>query len=123
MPKNPTDMAISQTGAGLLNGQDLSSLDAQKRLNPLKGRKTDTPQQIEKATQGFEALLLQQMMHSMFETVDRGGLMGEDSNEADIMRGMFTQAVADEIASGKGIGVKEVVRQEIAKREGAKQSK
>jgi len=114
VPKIPTDSAISQTGGGLFNAQDISSLDAVKRLNPLKGRKTDTPKEVEKATKGFEALLLQQMMHSMFETVDRSGLMGEDSNEADIMRGMFTQAVADEIAEGKGIGVKEVVMREIA---------
>ncbi len=118
MPKIPTDSAISQTAGGLLSSQELNSLDAVKRLNPLKGRKTDSPKEVEKATKGFEALLLQQMMHSMFETVDRGGLMGEDSNEADIMRGMFTQAVADEIASGKGIGVKKVVMEEIAKRAG-----
>jgi Rod binding domain-containing protein len=118
VPKIPTDSAISQTGMGLLNSQDINSLESLKRLNPLKGQKTDSPKEVEKATKGFEALLLQQMMHSMFETVDHTGLMGEDSNEADIMRGMFTQAVADEIASGKGIGVKEVVSKEIAKRAG-----
>ena len=117
MPKFPTDIAINQSALNPGSSLAASAQADAEKLNSLKGRKTDSPESVEKATTGFEALLLQQMMKSMFETVNRGDLLGEDSNEADIMRGMFTQAVADEIASGKGIGVKEVIRREVMKKE------
>ena len=62
---------------------------------------------------------MHQMMKAMWETVEPTGLLGEDSNQAQIYRDMLNQAVADSIASGRGIGVKSLVKQEILRREQA----
>lgn len=75
---------------------------------------------IDKAAGGFEALLLHQMMKSMWATVDTSGLLGEDSNQAQFFRDMFNEAVADNIAKGRGIGIKSFVGKELAKQHGSK---
>ncbi len=119
MPKIATDVTDSRSLYSTGGAQAAASRAEVAKVNSLKSQGKDSPEQVKKATQGFEALLLQQMMQSMFETVDRGDLLGESSNEADIMRGMFTQAVADEISKGTGIGVKDVVMKEVQKRQKA----
>lgn len=76
---------------------------------------TKSAKDTEKAASGFEALLLQQMMKSMWESVDSPGMFGENSNEGQIYRDMFIQAVADTAAKGRGMGVKDVVKRELLK--------
>ena len=70
---------------------------------------------MEKATGGFEALLLHEMLKAMWSTVQTTGLMGEDSNQAQIYRDMLNQAISDSIAEGKGIGVKQFLKKELLK--------
>ena len=70
---------------------------------------------LEKASSGFEALLLHQMLKSMWETVHSEGLLGENSNQSEIYRDMFNQAVADSVSEGRGIGVKEFLNKELIK--------
>jgi len=70
--------------------------------------------QLKKAMSGFEALLINEMLKSMWETVDTSSsLFGEDSNQAQIFQSMFNQAIADTIAEGEGIGVKKVLAKEL----------
>jgi Rod binding domain-containing protein len=105
VPKIPTDSLAIQTG-GAAAAQARADVE---RVKSLKERGTHSPKEIDKAAEGFEALLLHQMMKSMWE----------DSNQAQIVRDMFNQSVADEIAKGHGIGVKDVVKKEILRREKA----
>lgn len=86
------------------------SVDKAKLLQE-QGVKTE--KEIEKAATGFEALLLHQMIKSMWSTVQSEGMMGEDSNQAQIYRDMFNQSIADEVAKGEGIGVKAFLRDEL----------
>ena len=58
---------------------------------------------------------MHQMMQSMWETVEFTGMFGEDSNQGEIYRDMFNQALSDSVAEGKGIGVKEFIRNELLK--------
>ncbi len=74
-----------------------------------------TTKDIDKAASGFEALLLQEMMQSMWSTVEFTDMLGEKSNEADIYRDMLNQAIADSTASGRGIGVKQMMQKELLK--------
>lgn len=71
--------------------------------------------ELEKATGGFEALLLHQMLTAMWSTVEETGFLGEDNNQSQIYRSMLNQAIADEVSEGKGIGVKDFLKKEIAK--------
>ena len=77
---------------------------------------------IDKAASGFEALLLHEMLKSMWQTVEVKGWLGEDSNEAQIYRDMMNQAIADTASSGKGIGIKEIVAKEMEKTQATKVS-
>ena len=75
---------------------------------------------MEKATGGFEALMLQEMLKSMWNTVEFSGLLDENSFESGVYRDMLNQAIADSVSEGRGIGVKEFLSKEIAKIEGNK---
>ena len=86
--------------------------------NNLKNRKITSPDEVDKAASGFEALLLHNMLQEMWKTTGTGdseGLLGENSNESQIFRDMFNQAIADEISEGDGIGVKHFLKNELSK--------
>jgi flagellar protein FlgJ len=89
---------------------------SEARVERLKNPELRSEKELNKATSGFEALLLQQMLKSMWETVDTSGLLGEESNQSQIYRDMFNQAVADTIAEGQGIGVKQFLKTELIRR-------
>lgn len=72
------------------------------------------PENLKAATE-FEALLLQQMLQSMWTSVPKDGLLA--SNEEATYRDMFNEAMAKEIAEGQGIGVKDVILREIERAE------
>lgn len=68
----------------------------------------------------FEALLLHQMFQAMWSTVPDDGLLS-GSREEGYFRDMFTQGLADSIAKGQGIGIKEVIARELYKSDNKKQ--
>ena len=80
---------------------------------PLAGVKTpDKPlplnQNPEKVAQQFEALLLKQMIDSMWTTVPKNGMLS-GSHEENLYRDMWNDAIATSISEGRGIGLKEVL--------------
>ncbi len=109
--KIPTVSGFSAGSAAL---ESRGNLDVEK-VKSLKERKVDSPQDVEKAAGGFEALLLHQMLESMWSTVEFAGMFNETSNESQIYRDMMSQAVADTTAEGPGIGVKDFLRKELLK--------
>ena len=66
----------------------------------------------EKVARDFEALLLKQMIDSMWSSVPKDGLLS-GSNEEEMYRDMLNQALASSISEGRGIGVKEVILKDI----------
>ena len=115
----PTAKAINSQEAALLS----RAQNVEQKAKNLKSQKIDSPKDINKAASGFEALLLHEMLKSMGETVETTGLLGEDSNQAQIYMDMFHQAVADTISEGRGMGIKEFVRRELEKGNGASKGK
>ena len=105
---------ISTLG-GISQAQTASSEAGVNKANELKARTFKSEKDVEKASGGFEALLLHQMMSEMWSSVDKNGFLGDDSNQASIYRDMFHQAVADTVAEGKGIGVKDFLKKELGK--------
>ena len=95
-----------------------STMSAERSLTTAKAlsqHDVKSAKDMEKATSGFEALLLHEMLKSMWSTVETTGLLGEDSNEAGIYRDMLNQAIADNAAKGRGIGVREMLEKQLSK--------
>ncbi len=97
---------------GMLRDISLASSQEAQKTKALKEQKD-----VEKAAQGFEALLLHQMIKEMWATVGTTGLFGENSNEGQIYRDMLNQAIADSVSEGRGIGVKEFLKRELGRAE------
>lgn len=94
-------------------------------MDPLKIRSTQTTQVSEvsqaklpvsqdpkQAAQQFEALLVQEMLKSMWATVPQGELLS-GSHEEKMYRDMLNEAVADSISKGRGIGIKDVIAKDL----------
>lgn len=82
-----------------------------------------TKAELDKASSGFEALLLHNMLKEMWGSTGSGGILEENSNEMQIFRDMFNQAIADEVVKGEGIGVKKFLKKELSKyQDGASKS-
>lgn len=77
-------------------------------------KSTPVTQQPEVAAQQFEALLVQQMLESMWSTVPKKGLLS-GSNEEAMYRDMLNEALATSIAEGKGLGIKDVILSDFNK--------
>lgn len=92
----------------------MSSNTAASKASALKDKKISTPKEIDKAASGFESLLVHKMLQEMWSS-SNDGILGDNSNQAQIFRDMFNQAVADEISKGQGIGVKDFVTKELSK--------
>ncbi len=104
-----------QSGELVNNGMSQALADRTAALKSKADQPVKSDKEIDKAAGGFEALLLQQMLKAMWETVETTGLTGENSNASQIYRDMFHQAIADKIAEGRGMGVKDFVKKELSK--------
>jgi len=71
----------------------------------------ETKDPVAAATQ-FEALLTHELLKSMWQTVPKGGLLS-GSSEEQTYRDMLHEALANSIAEGRGIGIKEVILKDI----------
>lgn len=78
-------------------------------LGPAKLPETKDPV---KAAEQFEALLTQEMLKSMWNTVPKGELIS-GSSEEQTYRDLLNEALANSIAEGQGIGIKEVILKDI----------
>jgi flagellar protein FlgJ len=104
-------MDIKNLGAKKLEPANLRELG-----NPemsLKKSGKDSPEAIKKAATQFEALLLGQMLNSMWATVPKSELTG--SKEEEMYRDMLNQAMAEDIADKQSIGVRDVIAKDISK--------
>ena len=73
--------------------------------------------EVKKAAIQFEAMLLQEMLKSMWSTVPKEGMLSGSREEA-YYRDMFNEALAGSLAEGKGLGIKDVISKEL---DGAKE--
>lgn len=78
------------------------------------GPKTDTPEETKKAGKQFEALLIQQMLASMWETVPKDGLVS-GGKEEEMYRDMFNEAMGTEISEKQSLGIADAIVKDINK--------
>lgn len=90
---------------------------------PLKniGQTTDKTKEAElkKACQGFEAMILQQMLTAMRKSVPKDGLL-VNGYAQEMYQSMYDEGLAQEMASGRGIGLADALYQQLS---GAPQQK
>jgi len=97
--------------------------EAQLPQNNDLNKQLKSEAELEKASGGFEALLLHNMLKEMWGSTSSGGILEENSNEMNIFRDMFNQAIAEEVVKGEGIGVKKFLKKELSKsQDGASKS-
>ncbi|MCB0345854.1 MAG: rod-binding protein [Bdellovibrionales bacterium] len=109
--------------AGLMDSgmtAEFAKLQSQaQKVKSLASKDVKEEKELDEAAAGFEALLLHNMLKEMWKTVEFTGFLGEDSNEAQIYRDMLNQALADSVAEGEGIGVKDFLKKELSKSDSA----
>jgi len=71
----------------------------------------------EQAAQDFEALLLNQMLSEMWQTVPKEGVL-EGGRAEKMYYDMFHENVANSIAESGGIGIKEELLEDMKRQEG-----
>ncbi len=69
---------------------------------------------IRKFSQDFEALFVQRLMKEMRKSVPEGGLM-DKSLSMEWFEEMFDQAVAKDISAGEGIGMAEIIYDQLTR--------
>jgi peptidoglycan hydrolase FlgJ len=88
-------------------------------LEGLKGGvKADDPQAIRAAAQQFESLFTNMMLKSMREAKLGQGL--GDSQESDLYQDMYDQQISLKMAQGKGIGLADMLVQQLTRNSAAK---
>lgn len=89
----------------------LAKLNQGKLENIQNSKKDDSLDKTKKAATDFEALLVSQMLKSMWNNVEQTGL--SSSKEEGIYRDMLNDEMAKDIASGKGFGIKDIIIREL----------
>lgn len=110
---------------GALGGAGLTDLRLQQtRLERTLGEgaklkapgQKSSPQEIERAATDFEALLLQQMLQSMWNTVPQNGML-TGSREETMYRDMLNEQLAQSMADNQSLGIKELIARDMRKSE------
>jgi flagellar protein FlgJ len=92
---------------------DFSGLEGLKR-----NAKADDPQAIRAAAQQFESLFTDMMLKSMREAKLGQGL--GDSQESELYQDMYDQQIALKMSQGKGIGLADMLVQQLTRNRAAK---
>ncbi|MEO1656244.1 MAG: rod-binding protein [Pseudomonadota bacterium] len=94
---------------GALSAQTASEPSMDDALRRLQAA---SPQDAKKAAEGFEAVFLTQFVSSMFQGLETDGLFGGGSGEK-MWQGFLTQHIAEAFAERGGIGIADMVLQQI----------
>jgi flagellar protein FlgJ len=92
---------------------DFSGLEGLK-----KNVKADDPQAIRAAAQQFESLFTDMMLKSMREAKLANGL--GDSQQSDLYQDMYDQQIALKMSQGKGLGLADMLVQQLTRNRAAK---
>ena len=102
-------LRFNQSGEPNKKVNSRSTLDVTKSEAAVKA-------QNEKAATDFEALLLQQMVQSMWKSVPSDGMLSGSSEEA-MYRDMLSEQFAQELAKNQSMGLRDAVLGEMGKKQ------
>ncbi len=92
----------------------INSAKTENSKNVLKGINNLKGYELEKATQGFEAIFLNMLIKSMWKTIPESGLF-EKNSSTQIYEGIIQTALSDEMARGGGLGMAKMLYQQLEK--------
>ncbi len=73
-----------------------------------------SPHELQKATQDFEAVLLNMVIKAMWKTIPESGLF-EKNNATQIYEGLMHSSLSEEMAMNGGMGIAKVLYQQLSK--------
>jgi flagellar protein FlgJ len=86
---------------------------AESSKNILKSN-SNSPQELQKATENFEAILLNMVLKAMWKTIQKSDLF-EKSNSTQIYEGLMLSSLSEEMARNGGMGMAKVLYQQLSK--------
>ena len=89
----------------------LNNVKAENSINKLEN-KTKSDQDVQKAAQDFEAVLLNMVLKSMWKTVPKSDLF-EKNSATNIYEGLMQSSLSEEMASNGGMGIAKVLAQQL----------
>lgn len=87
----------------------IASLSPPETATASKGRMS--PEDAERIAQGFESLLLAQVLKEMRQTLQQGGMFAGDSG--DVQGGMFDLFMSQHLAQAGGVGIAAMLKQQL----------
>ncbi|MBF0225737.1 MAG: rod-binding protein [Desulfobacterales bacterium] len=93
---------------------DVNQIELDRTVERLKGNSLKKDEQLKKTCADFESVLLNVMLQSMRKTITNDSLFGS-SLQKDMFTSMYDQEIANEIAKGKGTGIKDVLYNQLKK--------
>lgn len=111
--KGTDPLLAGLTARSNANAQKLET--AKTQLGSATKESADDPK-TKKAAKDFEALLLHQMLNSMWSMVPKGGMLS-GSNEEEMYHDMLNEGIANDIAEKQSIGIQDVILRELRGRE------
>jgi peptidoglycan hydrolase FlgJ len=89
----------------------LNNAKAENSINSVKkGAKSE--QELQKAAQDFEAVLLNMVIKAMWKTVPKSDLF-EKNSASNIYEGLMHSSLSEEMASNGGMGIAKVLAQQL----------
>ncbi len=91
-------------------------INVAKTENSINGIKNNakSSQEIQKAAQDFEAVLLNMVLKAMWKTVPKSDLFEKDS-ASNIYEGLMHSSLSEEMASNGGLGIAKVLAQQLSR--------
>lgn len=86
---------------------------AESSKNILKNG-SKSPHELKKATQDFEAVLINMVIKAMWKTIPKSGLF-EKNSSTQIYEGLMHSALSEEMARNGGMGIAKVLYQQLSR--------
>ncbi|MFQ5686225.1 MAG: rod-binding protein [Candidatus Scalindua sp.] len=86
---------------------------AESSKNSLTNRHK-SQQELQKAAQDFEAVLLNMVIKAMWKTIPESGLFEKD-NSTQIYEGLMHSSLSEEMAKNGGMGIAKVLYQQLSR--------
>ncbi len=89
----------------------LNNVKTENSINKLEN-KAKSDQEVQKAAQDFEAVLLNMVLKAMWKTVPKSDLF-EKNSATNIYEGLMHSSLSEEMASNGGLGIAKVLAQQL----------
>ncbi len=90
---------------------NISKVESSKNI--LK-KNPDSPKDLQKATENFEAVLLNMVLKAMWKTIPKSGLF-EKNSSSQIYEGLMQSSLSEEMARNGGMGISKVLYQQLSR--------